>query len=160
MLKFFAKYFIPISIGIAIIVIIIGLWFMIITIDIDQIGVKTAVWGFRRGVVQKDYKPGWHRNIRQIETWDLFDGTVQTLNLTQEARNKEGKLESREIKVRTADDYEVSVDIIVKYQIMKGKAHKIRQEIGPGDRYKMFVESEAKDVARSISGKNDGKGPL
>ncbi len=153
MLKFFAKYFIPICIGIAIVIVIIGLWFMIITIDIDRIGVKTAVWGFRRGVIQKDYKPGWHRNIRQIETWDLFDGTVQTLNLTQEARNKENKLENREIKVRTADDYEVSVDIIVKYQIMKGKAHKIRQEIGPGDRYKMFVESEAKDVARSILGR-------
>ena len=153
MLKFFARYLIPISIGIAITVIIIGLIFMIITIDIDKVGVKTAVWGFRRGVVQKDYKPGWHRNIRQIETWDLFDGTVQTLNLTQEARNKENKLENRELKVRTADDYEVSVDIIVKYQIMKGKAHKIRQEIGPGDRYKMFVESEAKDVARSILGR-------
>jgi regulator of protease activity HflC (stomatin/prohibitin superfamily) len=153
MLKFFAKYFIPISIGIAIIVIIIGLWFMIITIDIDRIGVKTAVWGFRRGVIQKDYKPGWHRNIRQIERWDLFDGTVQTLNLTRDARNAEGKMESREIRIRTSDDYEVSVDIIVKYQIMKGKAHKIRQEIGPGDRYKMFVESEAKDVARSILGR-------
>ncbi len=153
MLKFFAKYFIPISIGIAVIVIIIGLWFMIITIDIDRIGVKTAVWGFRRGVVQKDYKPGWHRNIRQIETWDLFDCTVQTLDLTREARNAEGKIESREIRVRTADDYEVSVDIIVKYQIMRGKAHKIRQEIGPGERYKMFVESEAKDVARSILGR-------
>ncbi len=151
--KFFAKYFIPISIVIAIIVIVIGLWFMIITVNIDRIGVKTAIWGFRRGVVQKDYKPGWHRYIRQIETWDLFDGTVQTLNLTSEARNTEGKLENREIKVRTADDYEVSVDIIVKYQIMKGKAHKIRQEIGPGDRYKMFVESEAKDVARSILGR-------
>ena len=36
---------------------------------------------------------------------------------------------------------------------MKGKAHKIRQEIGPGDRYKIFVESEAKDVARSILGR-------
>ncbi|MHC4268008.1 MAG: SPFH domain-containing protein [Planctomycetota bacterium] len=153
MLKFFAKYFIPISIGIAITVIIIGLWFMIFTIEIDRIGVKTSVWGFRRGVVQKDYKPGWHRNIRQIETWDLFDGTVQTLDLTREARNAEGKIESREIRVRTADDYEVSVDIIVKYQIMKGKAHKIRQEIGPGDRYKMFVESEAKDVARSVLGR-------
>ncbi len=153
MLKFFAKYFIPISIGIAITVIIIGLWFMIFTIEIDQIGVKTAVWGFRRGVVQKDYKPGWHRNIRQIETWDLFDGTVQTLDLTREARNAEGKIESREIRVRTADDYEVSVDIIVKYQIMKGKAHKIRQEIGPGNRYKIFVESEAKDVARSVLGR-------
>lgn len=151
--KFLAKYFIPISIVIAIIVIVIGVRFMIIRVEIDRIGVKTAVWGFRRGVIQKDYKPGWHRFVRQLETWDLFDGTVQTLNLTQEARNAEGKIESRELRVRTADDYEVSVDIIVKYQIMKGKAHKIRQEIGPGDRYKIFVESEAKDVARSVLGR-------
>ncbi|MBT6053024.1 MAG: hypothetical protein HOG49_39995, partial [Candidatus Scalindua sp.] len=139
--KFFAKYFIPISIVIAIIVIVVGVRFMIIRVEIDQIGVKTAIWGFKRGVIQKDYKPGWHRFIRQIETWDLFDGTVQTLSLTREARNAEGKIESKEIRIRTADDYEVSVDIIVKYQIMAGKANKIRQEIGPGNRYKMFVDS-------------------
>jgi regulator of protease activity HflC (stomatin/prohibitin superfamily) len=151
--KFFAKYFIPISIVIAILVIVIGVRFMIIRVEIDQIGVKTAIWGFKRGVIQKDYKPGWHRFIRQIETWDLFDGTVQTLSLTRDARNAEGKMESQEIRIRTADDYEVSVDIIVKYQIMEGKANKIRQEIGPGDRYKIFVESETKDVARSVLGK-------
>ena len=151
--KFIAKYFIPLSIIIAIIVIVVGVRFMIIRVEIDQIGVKTAIWGFSRGVVQKDYKPGWHRFIRQIETWDLFDGTVQTLTLTREARNAEGKIESKEIRIRTADDYEVSVDIIVKYQIMEGKANKIRQEIGPGNRYKMFVDSETKDVARSVLGK-------
>ncbi len=151
--RFFAKYFIPISIGFAIIVIVIGVRFMIIRIEIDQIGVKTSVWGINRGVVQKDYKPGWHRYIRKIETWDVFDGTVQTLNLTREARNAEGKIESRELRIRTADDYDVTVDIIIKYQIMAGKAHRIRQEIGPGDRYKMFVESEVMDVARSVLGK-------
>ncbi len=151
--KFFAKYFIPISIVIAIIIILVGVRFMIIRVEIDQIGVKTAIWGFKRGVIQKDYKPGWHRFIRQTETWDLFDGTVQTLSLTRDARNAEGKMESKEIRVRTADDYEVSVDIIVKYQIMEGKANKIRQEIGPGNRYKMFVDSETKDVARSVLGK-------
>jgi regulator of protease activity HflC (stomatin/prohibitin superfamily) len=151
--KFFAKFFIPISIVIAILVIVVGVRFMIIRVEIDQIGVKTTIWGLRRGVVQKDYKPGWHRFIRQIETWDLFDGTVQTLNLTRDARAADGKIESREIRIRTADDYEVSVDMIVKYQIMEGKANKIRQEIGPGDRYKMFVESETKDVARSVLGK-------
>jgi len=151
--KFIAKYFIPLSIVIAIIVIVVGVRFMIIRVEIDQIGVKTTIWGLSRGVVQKDYTPGWHRFIRQIETWDLFDGTVQTLSLTREARNAEGKIESKEIRIRTADDYDVTVDIIVKYQIMEGKANKIRQEIGPGDRYKMFVESEAKDVARSVLGK-------
>ena len=157
MLKFLARYIVPLSIGIAIIVIVIGVKFLIIRIDIDKIGVKTSVWGVKRGVVQKDYKPGWHRFIRQIETWDLFDGTVQTLSLTREARNAEGKIESKEIRIRTADDYDVTVDIIVKYQIMRGKANKIRQEIGPGNRYKIFVESEAKDVARSILGRMSEK---
>jgi len=117
--KFSAKYFIPISIVIAILVIVVGVRFMIIRVEIDQIGVKTTIWGLRRGVVQKDYKPGWHRFIRQIETWDLFDGTVQTLNLTRDARAADGKIESREIRIRTADDYDVTVDMIVKYQIMK-----------------------------------------
>ncbi len=151
--KFFAKYFVPIVIVMAIIIIVVGVRFMIIRVQIDQIGVKTTIWGIRRGVVQKDFKPGWHKFIRQIESWDLYDGTVQTLNLTREARDAKGKMESREIRIRTADDYDVTVDIIVKYQIMEGKANKIRQEIGPGDRYKIFVENEAKDVARSVLGK-------
>ena len=115
--KFFAKYFVPIVIVMAIIIIVVGVRFMIIRVQIDQIGVKTTIWGFRRGVVQRDFKPGWHKFIRQLESWDLYDGTVQTLNLTREARTADGKMESREIRIRTADDYEVSVDMIVKYQI-------------------------------------------
>ena len=59
--KFIAKYFVPISIGLTIIVIVIGVRFMIIQVEIDQIGVKTAIWGLHRGVVQQDYNPGWHR---------------------------------------------------------------------------------------------------
>ena len=151
--RFIAKYFIPISIGLTIIVIVIGVRFMIIRIEIDQIGVKTSVWGLHRGVVQKDYKPGWHRYIRQLETWDLYDGTVQTFNFTREARTPDGKIESRELPIRTADDYNVTVDIIIKFQIKRGEAHKIRQEIGPGDRYKGFVESDIREVARNILGK-------
>lgn len=150
---FIAKYFIPISIGLTIIVIVIGVRFMIIRVEIDQIGVKTSVWGLNRGVVQRDYKPGWHRYIRQLETWDLYDGTVQTFNFTREARTPEGKIVSRELPIRTADDYNVTVDIIIKYQIRRGKAYKIREEIGPGDRYKSFVESDIREVARNVLGK-------
>lgn len=151
--KFSAKYFIPISVLVIMIVIIAGLRFALIKVHVDQIGVKTAIWGIKRGVVQKDFAPGWHRFIRKVESWDLFDGTVQTFNMTREARTKEGKIESRELPIRTADDYNVTVDIVVKYQIKKGEAHKIRQEIGPGDRYKSFVESEIRDVARHVLGK-------
>jgi regulator of protease activity HflC (stomatin/prohibitin superfamily) len=151
--KFFAKYFIPISIGLVIIIIVIGVRFMIIRVEIDQIGVKTVVWGLNRGVVQQDFKPGWHRYIRQTETWDLYDATVQTFNFTREARTPDGKIESRELPIRTVDDYNVTVDIIIKYQIKRGKAHKIREEIGPGGRYKGFIESDIREISRNILGK-------
>ena len=153
MLKFLARYIVPLSIGIAIIVIVIGVKFMIIRIDIDKVGVKTSVWGVKRGVVQKDYKPGWHRYIRRIENWDVYDSTVQTMNFTREARTPEGKIESRELPIRTVDDYNVTVDIIIKFQIQRGKAHKIREEIGPGDRYKGFIASDIREVSRNVLGK-------
>ncbi len=153
MLKFLARYIVPISIGLAIIVIIVGVKYMIIRIDIDKIGVKTSVWGVRRGVVQKDYNPGWHRYIRRIENWDVYDATVQTMNFTREARTPDGKIESRELPIRTVDDYNVTVDIIIKFQIQRGKAHKIREEIGPGDRYKGFIASDIREVSRNVLGK-------
>ena len=157
MLKFlatiFAKYFVPITIGLAIIIIFIAVKFMIIRVEIDQIGVKTSVWGVKRGVVQKDYKPGWHRYIRRIENWDVYDATVQTINFTREARTPDGKIESRELPIRTVDDYNVTVDIIIKFQIQRGKAHKIREEIGPGDRYKGFIASDIREVSRNVLGK-------
>ena len=153
MLKFLARYIVLISIGLAIIVIVIGVKFMIIRIEIDQIGVKTAVWGVKRGVVQKDYKPGWHRYIRRIENWDVYDATVQTMNFTREARTPDGKIESRELPIRTVDDYNVTVDIIIKFQIQRGKAHKIREEIGPGGRYKGFIASDIREVSRNVLGK-------
>lgn len=153
MIKLVAKYFMPLSILIAIIVIIVGVRFAIIKVSVDQVGVRTVVWGVTRGVVQRDYGPGWHRYIRKAETWDLFDSTVQTFNLTREARTKDGKIVSRELPIRTADDYDVTVEIIIKYQIKKGKAYKIRQEIGPGGRYKGFLLSDVREVARNVLGK-------
>ncbi len=153
MFKFFAKYFVPLAIMAAMIVVVVGIRFAIIKVRVDQIGVRTVVWGVKRGVVKKDYGPGWHRYIRRAETWNLYDSTVQTFNLTREARTKDGKIESRELPIRTADDYDVTVDIIIKYQIKKGSAYKIAQEIGPGDRYKSFLESDVREVARNVLGK-------
>ena len=153
MLKFLARYIVPISIVLVIVVIVVIVRFMIIRVPMDQIGVKTAVWGLNRGVVQKDYKPGWHRYIRKTATWDLYDATVQTFNFTREARTPDGKIESRELPIRTVDDYNVTVDVIIKFQIQRGKAHKIREEIGPGDRYKVFIASDIREVSRNVLGK-------
>lgn len=150
---FLLKYLIPISTIVGIIVIIVCIRFLIIKIGITEVGVKTVNWGITRGVVQKDYKPGWHSYIRTIDSWDVYDVTIQRLILTRDARTPEGKIENRAIAIRLEDDFEAKVDIIVQYKIKEGAAHKIRQEIGPGDDYKELVEHETRAVARNVLGK-------
>lgn len=149
--KLTAKYIIPIGIFLGIVSSIIGVKFFVIKVGIDQIGARTRIWGVSRGIVKKDYGPGWHRAISAIDQWDLYDGTVQTMELAKEPSSI-GHDERKEAAIRTADDYDVAVDMIVKYQIKKGEAWKLRQDIGVGERYKIIVENETRDVARSVFG--------
>ncbi len=52
MVKIVAKYFIPLSILAGIIAIILGVRFATVRVRVDQVGVKTVIWGLKRGVVQ------------------------------------------------------------------------------------------------------------
>ncbi len=135
----------------SLIIIYAGFKLCVIKVGIDQTGVRTKVWGVGKGMIERDYGPGWHRRIANLDEWDFYDTTVQTLEMTKEA-TKEGQ-EKQNILIRTADDYEVSVDIIVKYQPIRGLVHKLRQDIGLGDKYKILVKNEAKDVCRSVFGR-------
>ncbi|HHT9110622.1 MAG TPA: SPFH domain-containing protein [Candidatus Brocadiaceae bacterium] len=150
--KLTAKYVIPIGIFVFAAIFIIGIKFFVIKVSVDQVGVRTRIWGVTRGIVQKDYGPGWHRAISAIDQWDLYDTTVQTLELAKDPSHL-GHDERKEAAIRTADDYDVSADLIVKYQIKTGNAWKLRQDIGVGDRYKIIVENETRDIARSVLGR-------
>ncbi len=150
--KITAKYIIPIGIVSLIAAFVIGIKFFVIKVGVDQVGVRTIIWGVKRGIVQRDYGPGWHRAITAIDQWDLYDSTVQTLELAKEP-SRMGHDERKEAAIRTADDYDVSADIIIKYQIKKGGAWRLRQDIGVGERYKIIVENETRDIARSVLGR-------
>ena len=150
--KLTTKYIIPIGIFVFAAIFIIGIKFFVIKVSVDQVGVRTRIWGVTRGIVQKDYGPGWHRAISAIDQWDLYDTTVQTLELAKDPSHL-GHDERKEAAIRSADDYDVSADLIVKYQIKKGDAWKLRQDIGVGDRYKIIVENETRDIARSVLGR-------
>ncbi len=149
--KITAKYIIPLGIFIFIALFIIGIKFFVIKVGVDQVGVRTLVWSVNRGIVPKDYGPGWHRALTGIDQWDLYDITVQTLELAKEPSHL-GHDERKEISLRTADDYNVEVDMIVKYQIKRGETWRLRQDIGVGERYKIIVENETRDIARSVLG--------
>ncbi|MCF6150219.1 MAG: hypothetical protein E3K37_16380 [Candidatus Kuenenia sp.] len=150
--KLTAKYIFPIGIILIIALFIVGIKFFVIKVGADQVGVRTRVWGVSRGIVQRDYGPGWHRAISTIDQWDLYDITVQTLELAKEHSGL-GHDERKHCAVRTADDYDVEIDLVVKYQIKRGSAWRLRQDLGVGERYKIIVENESRDVARSVFGK-------
>ncbi|HCN18794.1 MAG: hypothetical protein A3C38_05750 [Planctomycetes bacterium RIFCSPHIGHO2_02_FULL_50_42] len=129
--------------------------FCIYKVSVEELGVWTKVWpvgitDFSRGVVEQDYFVGWHRGIPIVDYWDVYDGTVQTMNRTSD--KVLGK-QMDPIQVRTMDDYDVSVELILKYKIQRGNAWKLRKLLGPGDRYKIILNNETVDVARSVFGK-------
>lgn len=145
---------VPIAAIVSIVIIAVSLRVCIIKIGVDQIGVKTVVWGVKRGIVKRDFGPGWHRNVPGTVQWEIYDNTVQTLEMTEEhAGTPAGHDERDVLKVRTKDDYDVSVDLMIKYRIKKGEAWALRRDIGTTERYKQIVENEARDIARSIFGK-------
>jgi hypothetical protein len=137
--------------GFAFIFLAIALPFCIRRIQLDQIGVRVKVWSVERGVVPEDAYVGWHRGIPRIDEWDIFDGTVQTEDRTAEPIK--GRKEGNPIKLRTADDYDVTLEIIVKYKLQRGNVNKLRKEVGAGDIYKRIITMEAYDAARTAFGK-------
>lgn len=144
---------IPITIVVIIVVIAVSLRVCIIKIGIAQVGVKTVVWGVKRGIVKRDFGAGWHRNVPGTVQWEIYDSTVQTLEMSEEHAGIKGHEERDVLKVRTKDDYDVSVDLIIKYRIKYGEAWALRRDIGSTERYKQIVENEARDIARSVFGK-------
>ena len=113
-------------------------------IPVGIVGVRTQEYALigKKGVVQEDFSPGWHRALWPIDSWQYFDSTVQTLEMTRDP--KRGDRKGRDdVQVQSADGYAVSVDVTIKYRIEPGKAHKLYVDTGSGIRYKAIVRNEA-----------------
>ena len=113
-------------------------------IPLGKVGVLTREYavGGPKGVVAEDFQAGWHPNIGPLHSWQIYDSTVQTLEMTRESHH--GSVKGRDdIKVQSSDGYQVSVDVTVKFRIMKGKAHLVYQNTGSGLKYKIIVRNEA-----------------
>jgi regulator of protease activity HflC (stomatin/prohibitin superfamily) len=135
-------------ISILIIVITIGTYFVLTAtvahIPVGTVGVRTQEYAIigKKGVIQEDFSPGWHRAIWPIDSWEYFDSTVQTLEMTRDPSR--GDRRGRDdVQVQSADGYAVSVDVTLKYRIQPGKAHKLYVDTGSGERYKTIVRNEA-----------------
>ncbi len=145
------------SFSIGIIIFLVGSWlifnFVTAYVPIGMTGVRTQEYALigSKGVVQKDFGAGWHRNLGPIDSWVLFDSLVQTLEMTR--RPDRDSIKGRDdIQVQSADGYAVSVDVTMKYRIMDGKAHNLYEDTGSGIKYKTIVRNEAQKACIALFG--------
>jgi len=140
-----------------IIIILVGGWlgFKSLTVDIPigQVGVRIQQYGLfgQKGVIDKDFGPGWHRNLGPIDKWELFDSTIQTLEMTRDqARGDVRSVD--DVKVQSADGYAISLDVTIKYRLATGKANQLYQKLGAGSKYKTIVRNEAQSACMGAFG--------
>ena len=122
-------------------------------VDVGEVGVRTQEYGIfgHRGLIAKDFGPGWHRDFGPIDSWQLFDSTIQTLEMTRDPQ--QGDRQGRDdIRVQSADGYTVSVDVTIKYRIQEGMAYKMLQITGGGMKYKTIVRNEAESACMDMFG--------
>ncbi len=149
--------------SILITVVILGFWLVLhsLTIDIPigQVGVRIQQYNIlgKQGLIQKDYTPGWHLNRGPLDKWLLFDSTVQTLEMTRDPRRGSDRSVD-DIKVQSADGYAISLDVTVKYQIIKDSAYKLYQQIGAGSKYRIIVRNEAQKACMGAFGQMETEG--
>lgn len=142
--------------------------FLLIKIPAGYVGVRTNNLGIlgKKGVVPEDFGPGYHRNFLFLDSWKVFDSTVQTLELSKKQyfeANKNAILynlksqsvtrqSGQQVRLTTSEGYNVDVDVTTKYKIKKGEAYKLLQELGSEDKYKVIVKNIVLDTCRQIFG--------
>jgi len=147
--------------------------FFLIRVELGEVGVRTQQYAFLgdKGVVKEDFGPGYHRNLPLLDTWNVFDATVQTTEFTTQQERRESKrllgfLSSstkryldtspetgpEQIELKSKDGYSVKLDITVKYRITPEEAFELYQKFNSEAGYKSIVRDQVQEVIRSVFG--------
>jgi len=130
-------------------------------IPVGMVGVRTQEYSVpglgKKGIIAHDFGAGWHRDFGPIDSWVLFDSTVQTLEMTKDPTR--GSMRGRDdVQVQSADGYAVSVDVTVKYRILKENAYRVYQNTGSGIKYQTIVRNEAQKACIALFGQMKTEG--
>ncbi|MCM8537189.1 MAG: SPFH domain-containing protein [Lentisphaeraceae bacterium] len=144
-------------ISILVILGILGFWTFIMTctikIPMGKGGVRINEYGIfgEKGIDDETFGPGWHRDFGPIDSWLIYDTTVQTLEMTKNP-NFGDRAGVDDLKIQAKGGLTVSCDITLKYRIVPGAAHKMLKELGAGDKYKTTVRTQTENTCISILG--------
>ncbi len=146
--------------------------FFLIEIAPGTVGVRTQQYAFLgdKGVVEEDFAAGFHRNLPLLDTWNVFDSTVQTTEFTtveqrQQTRRMYSFLSSsssrrnldldrgpKQIELKSKDGYTVRLDITVKYRIQSQEAYQLYRKFNSESGYKKIVGDKVQDAVRNAFG--------
>ncbi len=150
----------------------------LIKVEIGEVGVRTLQYSFlgaKKGVESKDFAPGWHRSLPLIDTWRIFDNTVQTTEFTtsQERAQSQQVLKMfysrggaqdtkisknfpptgpERIELKSKDGYTVKLDVTVKYRIAPGEAYEVYRKFDTENQYKRIVRDQVQNTIRNVFG--------
>ncbi|MCM8528460.1 MAG: SPFH domain-containing protein [Lentisphaeraceae bacterium] len=145
-------------ISILVILGITGFWTFIMTctikIPMGKAGVRINEYGVlgTKGIEDKTFGPGWHRDLGPLESWLIYDTTVQTLELTKNP-NFGDRAGVDDLKIQAKGGLTVSCDITLKYRIAPGKAHQMLKQLGAGNKYKTTVRTQTENTCIAVLGK-------
>jgi regulator of protease activity HflC (stomatin/prohibitin superfamily) len=121
----------------------------------DEVGVRTVNFGNGKGIVSRDFGPGYHRFLWPLDTWHQFPSTIQMIKFEKDATNggapSQGPGEALEITSTDGDHVMMTAEVL--YRISDGEAHRVLQEIGAEDRCREFVRGLAQDAMRVLFGR-------
>lgn len=119
------------------------------TTDKNEVGVRTrklAVFG-KQGVEDKVYAPGsTYFFLPLINDWHTLDTNLQNLEMTLE-EGKGDRPARDDLLFKTIDGNDISLDVIIAYQIDPAKAPYILQHVATSDR--ALREKIVRTIARS-----------
>jgi regulator of protease activity HflC (stomatin/prohibitin superfamily) len=124
-------------------------------VGVTQVGVRVINYdlpGMKKGVEARDYAPGWGWDLGPLHRWILFDRTVQTLEMA-EGDVEKGKQANPPVRPRTAEGYQLDVDVTIKYQIKPAEAHLLYETFGADfNRCRQQVAKLAEGTVREVFG--------
>ena len=149
----------------------------LVKVEIGEVGVRTLQYSFlgtKKGVESRDFAPGWHRSLPLIDTWRIFDNTVQTTEFTTQQERQQsqqvlqmfynrGSIQSKignnfppsgpeRIELKSKDGYTVKLDVTVKYRIQPGQAYEIYRTFNTDAQYKRIVRDQVQNTLRNVFG--------
>lgn len=126
---------------------VVGFQSIVTYVPLGSIGVKTNQYAFlgTKGVVAKDFAPGWHLDLGPLHVWNQFDATVRTLEMAPG-----GELEA--VQIKSSDGYSVTLDITLKFKIRPGEGHELYRLVGNDANYLRVVGNEGLDTFRMVFG--------